>query len=307
MRPPPPNVLTFSMSSRATLEECPRKFYLSKYVAHNGWHDSATAESRDAYKRKGAHNRYSFPGDVVHRLITQAINAGVQPEEARGWMMERARELVAQGIHESRTSAWETRKAVRIMEHERGEDYSAADALETVNRHIRALTGASWAGGVNLFARLLERRDRIDQLDQLVQWDGLGMPMWLAVDVLARGKTQGEAVIIDWKTGKPKPEHARQVMAYGAYAQSLGFTSARLILVYTGQHPVGVVTLRPSLEECRAAADEEVRAYRKAVAARLEGGDIAANVPQPAESWEPKPSGLCSLCAFREMCPAGNG
>jgi CRISPR/Cas system-associated exonuclease Cas4 (RecB family) len=305
MKPPPPNVLTFSMSSRDQLEECPRKFYLSKYVAHNGWHDSATPECRDAYTRKSAHNRYSYPGDVVHRLITRAINAGVQPGEARGWMQERAREIIAHEFNESLSGAWKSRKAARIMEHERGERLEAADVIEQVNRHVRALTGDQWQGP-NLFASLLAKRDRIDQLDQLVQWDGLGMPMWLAVDVLARGKPQGQAVIIDWKTGKPKPEHARQVMAYGAYAQSLGFTSALLILVYTGQHPVGVVTDRPDLEECRQVADDEVHLYRAAVAGRLEGGDIAANVPQPAEAWEPKPSGLCRFCAFREVCPAGN-
>jgi CRISPR/Cas system-associated exonuclease Cas4 (RecB family) len=294
------------MSAVSSLDQCPRAYYLGKYVGHAGWHPNATPRCRDAYSRKGAHNAYSFPGDVVHRLCAQAINdACVTPGNARGWMIERGRELVAHGVNESMQGEWKTRKATRIMEHERGERFEAADVLETVNRHIRALTSDGWTGGHNLFLRLLEARERVEQVEQLVKWEGLGIPMWLAIDVLVRGARDGEAVVLDWKTGKPKPEHATQIQAYGAYAASIGYASVRLCLVYTGAYPVRVETYTPSMAECGATARAEFDRFRGSIAARLVDGDLARNEPEPEAAWEPRPSGVCRFCAFRELCPAG--
>ena len=48
----------------------------------------------------------------------------------------------------------------------------------------------------------------------------------------------GSAVILDYKTGKPRPEHREQLGVYAREISQMGFRLQRAVLVYIGEENV---------------------------------------------------------------------
>jgi DNA helicase II / ATP-dependent DNA helicase PcrA len=112
-------------------------------------------------------------------------------------------------------------------------------------------------------------RSRMDRLDQI---------------------GEGEVVIVDYKTGKPKTQEdaddSLQLSIYALAAQRMGFTTASLVFI--------------NLENCT-----EVESSRTAAQLReTENKVIEVAAEIAAGKFDPEPGLVCKGCSYRSICPA---
>jgi len=109
----------------------------------------------------------------------------------------------------------------------------------------------------------------------------------------------GELVVTDYKTGKVPGERQEQGRLTGVHfysylcEQMLGRRPARIQLLYLGE-PVAIIAT-PSEQSTRG-LEKKVGAIWTAIERACERDD-----------FRPKPSALCSWCAYRDLCPAVGG
>ena len=56
------------------ITQCKRKYAYHYYVSHNGWLDSASAQSQSAYRLKKVSTLSMYAGQAVRQVITEAIS-----------------------------------------------------------------------------------------------------------------------------------------------------------------------------------------------------------------------------------------
>jgi putative RecB family exonuclease len=109
----------------------------------------------------------------------------------------------------------------------------------------------------------------------------------------------GELVVTDYKTGKVPGERQEQGRLTGVHFYSylceklFGRRPARIQLLYLGE-PVAIIAT-PSEQSTRG-LERKVGAIWTAIERACERDD-----------FRPKPSNLCSWCAYRDICPAWAG
>jgi len=109
--------------------------------------------------------------------------------------------------------------------------------------------------------------------------------------------------IHDWKSGKPREEHAKQLGVYALWAHIKHHVPAEQIRVsieylQTGECLSSGIT-EAELEATRA----EIRASAEEMAEYLEDHDLVRNHPLPQDEWElaAEPT-ICHMCNFYELC-----
>jgi putative RecB family exonuclease len=109
----------------------------------------------------------------------------------------------------------------------------------------------------------------------------------------------GELVVTDYKTGRVPGERQEQGRLTGVHfysylcEQLFGKRPARIQLLYLGE-PVAIIAT-PSEQSTRG-LERKVGAIWQAIERACERDD-----------FRPKPSALCSWCAYRDLCPAVGG
>lgn len=303
------NVFSWSHSASSDFELCRRKRYWSKYGAWGGWERDASRECRTAYRLNKMDNRFSLQGVAAEESVMWMLRQhqqGVSVTE--GEVFETvARRILRRGWDESLQGVWRQNvKACCLHEHyypqfhPETERERMVEVAEAVKRCIH------WFA-VSVLPRLAGVRP---EMEVGVQTVGKGDPehfVFEGVKVYAIPDyvyvEEGVWHILDWKSGRPKAEHAAQIGMYGLWAHvKHGVAPERMVLrleyLQTGES-VEVPVTGADLE----LAKERLRDSVQDMAQYLVEGDLERNEALDREEWDlcfdPE---VCSRCPFYELC-----
>jgi CRISPR/Cas system-associated exonuclease Cas4 (RecB family) len=296
------NEFSWSVSRHRAFSECRRQYYFRHYGSWGGWDPRADPFTRELYILKQLGNRYTFAGQVVHGVVADVLNrhrygreTGL--DEAKDAALTRLRE----GFQESRSRQYRVRpkRALGLFEHEYEEPLADADWQRMRDRVYTCLERffASKVRTIILETRI-ENWLPIDALDSFVFE---GVKIYVAPDFALRNE-QGNALLIDWKTGRPgeDDDHRMQLVCYGLFArEKWGVDPRRAIgeLHYLLTGDVQVVTLdEAALEE----GMEHMRSSIRGMKALL--ADPEANAAEISAFAPTEDRAACARCVFRRAC-----
>lgn len=301
-RQPLRNEFSWSKSRHEKLATCPRSYFFHYYGSWGGWERGADETTRELYTLKKLTSRYAWAGSTVHDGIKWALSrirdgGNLEPQP---WI-DRLRDRMRTEFRDSREKAYRVRKALGLQEHEYEEPVTNEEwkaNWDQVENCLRAFLASRWLDEAKRLPP--ERWLPIDELGSFL-WEGT--PVFAAPDFAYR---QGEgAVLVDWKTGRPRPADQEQLLGYALYAME------------TWKVPAGKVECRvvylPSMREEEVVAGE---AELQGFAGRMEGSiekmlallsDRERNFAEIASFPRTEDPGLCRFCAFRRPCRAAPG
>lgn len=218
--------LSWSTSRARTFDACPRRYYFDYYLSWLGWERDAPPERRKAYLLKKMTRLPILAGDLVHQAIAEYFRCRDQGHE---YTLEEARTFAVQGLRqkykESRDGAWKAKpaKLCRLAEHHYAEPI------------IDEATGAAGDYGKRFVARMEQCLTTFFTSPALADVRASQPGTWLACEELstfelfeskvyavpdfAYRAPDGRVHILDWKTGRPRPEDRFQLDVYALYAR----------------------------------------------------------------------------------------
>ena len=303
------NVFSWSHSAATDFELCRRKRYWSKYGAWGGWESNAPPECKTAYRLNKMDNRFSVQGTVAEEAVMWMLK---EHQAGRAVNEEEAFQRVARGMlrrcwDESTQGVWRQRvKACCLHEHyypafhdmgEREMIFQVADAVKACLKNFRE--------------QVLPRLAHVTpEMEIPIAVVGKGDPehfVFEGVKVYSIPDyvyvEAGKWHIVDWKSGKPKPEHASQVVMYALWAhEKHGVSPENITLsleyLQSGERLELPVTAG-DLEQAR----ERLRDSVQDMSQYLIHADIQRNQALPKSEWDLCfDPGLCRRCAFFELC-----
>lgn len=214
------NNFTWSYSRHGLFDECKRKYWLNHYGMWGGWDKRRAPErTRELYIQKSLATLPMWIGTVVHDAAEGCLKSLVRrrvPERER--VIDQALGRARRDIQESRDGAWrdDPKRKGSFQLHYYGLDEPAGafdDALDTIRAQVETLMES------RIYQRMARHPELILEVEELLSIDVGGVPVWVKLDGLMRGK-DGGVVVVDWKTGKFHADAAvdRQLGVYGLYA-----------------------------------------------------------------------------------------
>ena len=296
------NEFSWSYSRDRMFRSCLRRYWLNYYGSWGGWDSRAPEEVREIYRQKKLTSRAMWIGILVHEVAERALKSlgWAQPrgvEDSVAWIRNRGHS----DVEGSRTGNDPRRasKKVEFQEHYYGADLPEGaweEALDEMERQVRNLFNHP------VFRRMVAVKERILQVERLLQIDIMGVPVWVSLDVLM-DEGRGGVVIVDWKTGRAHAdaEVGRQMGIYGLYAQQeLDLAPGQIQALHVNTrdggykaHPVDASQLDQSQQELV----ESSRAMKELLS------DVEGNValmedfPKVVDG-----SDECRFCSFRRTC-----
>lgn len=294
------NEFSWSVSRHRIFTECKRAYYFRHYGSWGGWEPDADPLVRDLYVLKNLNNRFTFAGKVVHESVAESLNKHrygrtVSLEEMR----ETALGALRAGFRQSRDGAYRSdpKKMVGLFEHEYPVEITDREWQAMRNRVFRCLDNfyKSKIRSIILETRV-ENWLPIDRMDSF-EFDGV--TIYVAPDFALRNN-QGNAFLIDWKTGRSGAEDRNQIVCYGLFArEKWGVDPRRAIgeLHYLLTGAEETVTLDDAaLEEGTAHMRESIAAMRSLLV------DPQANRAEMESFPQTEDRGVCAQCNFRRIC-----
>lgn len=304
------NTFSLSASQIENFKSCPRKYWFSRYGSWGGWDPSADERTRSIYRQKQLTNVYLWTGDKVHKAIkgileSFATGQGV-PDEAAvlADLLEELREDYRESLSQVPGGPIE-KGTLRLIEHdEPALCISASKWKELTDRALEAVRGfyrseafkCIVAGG----PEALVRRDNVLETMRL-SVDGREVPVYVTIDVMVKAGEQ--FLILDWKTGKPRKDAAKdQLGLYALYVANLYAAPAEdvffapVYLAYTPEVFDPVQSSNAALEESRASLENSAREILARVA------DPDNGVAEECQ-FEALPTKFgCRNCVYRNLC-----
>ncbi len=295
------NEFSWSVSRHRIFSECRRAYWYRHYGSWGGWDPRGDPAAREAYVLKNLGNRYTFAGSVVHEVVADVLNRHrygreVPLEEAEQAALQRLRA----GFLQSRAGEYreQPKRSVGLFEHEYALDLPDEEWQRMRNRVFTCL-------GHFFHSRVREviLQTRIENwlpIDALDSFTFEGTKVYVAPDFALRNP-QGNALLIDWKTGRPGEAHDRmQLVCYGLFARDKwGVDPRRAIgeLHYLLTEEVEIVTLdEAALEE----GTRHMRASIEAMKALLT--DPEGNLAERERFEQTSDTAVCERCNFRRLC-----
>jgi len=293
------NEFSWSKSRHGKLEECPRLYWLHYYGAWGGWEATVSPEVRETYVLKHLSTRQQWAGKVVHEAVAFSLSitrsGAVPPVDT---LVQRIHLRMREEFRRSRRGDYRQhpKRVLGLVEHELGEPIADEEwkaNWDNVERCVRSFYASDWMR----IARTLPRGAwlPIDEIDSFLLD---GVKVFAGPDFAYRdGET---TVLVDWKTGRPRPEDEEQVQGYTLFAGAKWSAPpervlARLVYLSTGEERA--VTVTPAaLETFRSHFRESVARMRSLMRDPARNFAVADDFPM-TESM-----GRCRLCAFRRRC-----
>jgi CRISPR/Cas system-associated exonuclease Cas4 (RecB family) len=303
------NSFSWSHSAAGAFESCRRKRYWSKYAAWGGWERQADPLCRTAYRLNKMTNRFCLYGIAAEDCVVYMLDRhqqGKHPTDEEVFDAV-ARPQLRKAWDESTQRQWRQHPKKACLHEHYYPDFcglSEREVMEEIATVVKTCIG-------NFRAEVLPRLAEVTA-EMVVPVGGVGkgepehfflggikiyaIPDYVYVE-------DGVWHILDWKSGKAKPEHAEQIALYALWAREKHGVAPeqvrlRLEYLFPGEHldvPVDGQTL---LEVC-----ERIQESVQDMSQYLEGGDLERNRPLPKAEWELcyEPS-LCRGCEFFELC-----
>ncbi len=293
--------LSWSLSKDKRLRDCLRKYYLQHYVSRGGSQPTASPMARETFVLKSLRNRHMWVGEVVHEMIELALIA-----------MRRGDGAPVEALVERGTRRMRAQYAESVQRLYRERPATACGLCE--HEYQEAIPREEWK----------RQRDRMEQclrnlfaMPLLAEVQNTPVWRWLALESLASFELDhatvlvkpdfawrdaaDRVVMVDWKTGKPRPEDEKlQIAVYGLFAQrAWGLKSEQMLgkvaYLETGELHEFVVD-RQALNE----AEAVIRASLKQMRA------LHADGMEPKYRWQSFPMtdsrATCGFCMFRRLC-----
>lgn len=300
------NEFSWSASRDSLFKNCKRAYYYNYYGSWGGWDRYADEYTRKLYVLKNMKTLEMWAGSIVHEVIAESLQRYSQKRteivtrelqtRARtklrsGWMEAVNKEWLAKpkknnlfGLYygDGKTLPKERTEAIKELIYNCLAAFTESELL----KEILAASPMSWKP--------------IDQLDSF-QLDGL--KIWAAVD-FAYTDAEGILHIIDWKTGREKPDALTvQLACYSFFAEEKWYAPLdRLLLAgvfLRDQARVSEYSMTP--EQLFEAKDfilkssNEMRTYLK---------DPISNTPLEEKAFPLAENDFpCNRCSYREICP----
>jgi len=298
------NEFSWSKSRHEKFAECLRLYYFTYYGAWGGWRGDAPALARELYLLKKLSNRFQWAGNVVHDTIREALTlarSGVMPnlERTHQQMLLRMRaEFRLSREKRYRNPEPYAKRALGLVEHEYAEEVPDAEWKRNADNAIQSLQNF-FSGPYLSRARTL-RPEQWLSIDELDAFDLEGVRVFAAPDFAYR-EDDGSAVVVDWKTGKPREGEQAQVQGYVLYAQhKWGVDPSRTVakLVYLGSGEEQAVQVdAAALEQFKVHFRQSVAGMRALLA------DPPKNLARDIEVFPlTAERAHCGRCAFRRVC-----
>jgi len=299
------NPFHWSRSRVQCFNECRRKYYLRYYRHWGGWDSAADEESRLAYRLGKMVTLPMAAGSAVHEVLARHFRARMSGSASPLDPEEPVR-IMRRLWRDAQAKKWEInpKKHPPLFEVYYDQVPPREKLAETAAKARRAVSGLT---ALELYQGLsgLSREDYL-WLDTaggaFSQATVFESGSWKAIsnpDLVVR---LGErALIIDWKTGSPRPEDELQVAADGLWARRrLGEKADEIeaCLVYLASGEVRTFSLGPErLETMARTIGEDMERMAACLA------DPGENIPLDEDRF-PLHNDLrhCSFCPFQEIC-----
>ena len=295
------NVFSWSVSRHRVFTECPRQYYYRHYGSWGGWDESCDPRTRLIYVLKQLGNRFTLAGHVVHEVVADALNrhrygCDMTLEEAKASALERLREAFKQ----SRAGAYRDapKEAKGLFEHEYSLPVSDNEWRRMKDRVMTCLDHFYASEIRDIILKVgIENWLPIDVMDSFAFE---GVTVYVAPDFAIRNM-QGNALLIDWKTGRSDSGDDRiQIVCYGLFArEKWGIEPERAVgelhYLLTRQH--AIVTLdEASLAEGLELMRASMRGMRDLLA------DPERNLAVEDDFPRTENLARCEHCNFRKVC-----
>ena len=293
----------WSYSRQRVLDQCARRYYYTYYAARQGRRSGVGEESWLAAGLKRLTTYEMVLGTAVHDRATEILTA-VRSRKARPdleLLVQRTRQTLNRAYTNSLDRigflySSDRREMLLAYYYERGVSEEQIDALR--EKMYRCLTGLHRC---SLWAELERDPSGILVIDRICEFQVDETLVYVAPDVIYR-TTQGDVVIIDWKTGRL--DGARDQLAlYCLYAQMrLGLTppggvyQGRVVGLLDGrveEHTLSQVDLKAAADSVRRGI-REMRSYM---------ADPQQNQPRYKDAFGITAQRTrCSQCNYLELC-----
>lgn len=214
----------WSNSRVKTLRECQWKYFLTYFLAWEGWLTSAPQEKRRAYMLKQMTNFPMLVGSIVHDIIEEIITEGRKTGKWRS--LEQAQHDGVQALRkswkESTSKRWQgsPKQNTNLSEHYYQEE---VDPEKLASYKLKVLKSLKAFYDMPLFGVLqgLEKDAWLTLEDfQKFQLD-TGEDVTVKIDC---GFRYGDKVyLLDWKTGMVSDSVIDQLVTYSMYALKQGW------------------------------------------------------------------------------------
>jgi CRISPR/Cas system-associated exonuclease Cas4 (RecB family) len=295
------NLFSWSVSRHRVFTECRRQYYYRHYGSWGGWDESAPPRTRQIYILKQLGNRFTLAGNVVHEVVADVLNKHrygyeVPLEKAQESALERLREAFRQ----SRSGAYREspRQAVGLFEHEYAEPIADAEWRRMKDRVMKCLEHFYVSQIREIILQVgIENWLPIDEVDSFVFE---GVTVYVAPDFAIKNQ-QGNALLIDWKTGRSEMgEDRMQMVCYGLFArEKWGVEPSRTVgeLHYLLTRQSGIVTLD---DATLVEGMELIRGSIRDMRALLADPELNLAVEEAFPKTEDR--AICEHCNYRKVC-----
>ena len=289
------------MSRHRVFAECPRQYYYRHYGSWGGWDEAADPRTRQIYVLKQLGNRFTLAGHVVHEVVADVLNKHrygyeVSLETAQADALARLREAFKQ----SRAGAYREspRDAKGLFEHEYAEPVPDSEWRRMKDRVMKCLEHFYASQIREIILQVgIENWLPIDAMDS---FEFEGVTVYVAPDFAIRNM-QGNALLIDWKTGRTEGHDDRmQIVCYGLFARAKwGIDPARTVgeLHYLLTRQNAIVTLdEMSLDEGMELMRASIHGMRSLLSdpeQNVADEDAFPRIDDPL---------VCERCNYRKVC-----
>ena len=295
------NTFSWSVSRNKIFTECRRAYYYRHYGSWGGWKEDAPAQTREAYILKLLNNRFTLAGRIVHEVVADTLNRHrygreVEVDEARVTALE----MLRNGFRESRDGKHrkDPKNKVGLFEHEYQENIPDRE-WQRIRDRVFVCIDHFFSSKIRsaILGTQIENWLPVDSLDS---FDFEGTKVYVAPDFVLRNP-QGNALLIDWKTGRPEASEDRtQIVCYGLFARNKwGVNPLRAIgeLHYLLSGAVDIVTLDDStLEKGKSHIRNSIREMLDSL------DDVKTNRAEIDSFPKTDNRITCSRCNFRRLC-----
>ena len=294
----------WSNSRVKTFRECAWRYYLTYFMAWDGWLSSAPQEKQRAYMLKKMTNLSMFVGSVVHDIIEELISTGRKTGEWK--TLEQAQhdavQALRKGWKQSKDKRWQGSPArnVNLAEHFYQEELDPNKLNEYKQKVLRSLKAFY---DMPLFKILqgLKKEDWLS-LEDFQKFE-LSTGEEVAVKIDCGFKLQDRVFLLDWKTGRVSDSVIDQLTTYSMYALKQGWAT----------RPEDI-TIIPVYLAAYAELGEEATPHLEVTMQHMkrQAGTIRSEYPMLTKAFENKDNPdffehtdnekACERCFFRDMC-----
>ena len=303
--------LSWSTSRARNFASCARRYYYDYYLSWLGWDRDAAPERRKAYLLKKMSRLPMLAGDLVHQAIAEFFahrGQGTEytAEDAQHWVVQTLRSK----YKESRDGAWKARpaKLCRLAEHHYEEeriDEGSGAAGEYGKRYVQRMRDCleTFFTATSLAEARQSEPESWLACEEMSTFELFDTKIYAVPDFAYRSE-DGRVHILDWKTGKPRPEDRFQLEVYAFYAREHWDVAVEDIVC------ADVYLQDGETQELRLTTEELDLALGKIEASLAGMRELhfdAGRGPGDAARFELIPEGspeafTCGSCNYREMC-----